>query len=451
MKHPVTAALTQFLKTHCDHQRSLLLALSGGPDSMALLHALADYSRLFPVAIGVVHVDHRWREESEQEAINLRFMVETMGLTYHERVLNPALLSGNLENACRNERYRFFSELTQHYGYQAVITGHQSDDLAETVLKRLFEGSAFPFISGIREIVHINALPVWRPLLTVSKKQILEYVDINKLPTIDDRTNVDSHYLRARMRTEMIPALNENFGKQIAPGLCRIAQESQELHSYLTNQVEKYLNAVIEGPFGLYWDFYPFPQMHPTELKFLIRLVCDKLQIAISREAIDTLVSLLVNCKANKSISCTDYTFYVDRRRLFILKNDYLDVPQEPVLIELEKVTTWGRWKIQSKVLQKSMPSTCSWKDLWRGEGSIIIPLAHYELQRPTTSHLYPRSHSISKWWTDNQVPTFLRQIVPLVVSNGKLACELLTGRQMVQQQSTNELQWVQLTLSLYR
>ncbi len=450
MKNPIALALQEFLSSHCDHAQPLLIALSGGPDSMALFHALTEYVKEFPLKIGVAHVDHRWRDESEQEAKQIGAYVRQMGFPYHEKVLNPAALSGNLESACREERYRFFAELARAHGYQAVVTGHQSDDLAETVLKRLFEGSTLPFLSGIHPTIDLNGVAVWRPLLEVSKQHILSYVEQHQLPVVEDWTNRDCRFLRGRMRSEMIPMLCESFGKQALPGLCRLAKESQELQGYLSERIAAYLDAAIKGPFGYHLDLNAFQELHPLELKFLIRQLSEQFQVAISREAVDTVSHLLLSGKANKSLPFQNITFYLDRKQIFICNAPMLCPPSEKVKIGLDQEVAWGKWKVKSSLVATSQPSRCSWKELWKGEGTIVVPAARYELHPPDLSHFYPGSNPLSKWWTDHKVPAFLRRLAPVLVSDGKLACELLTGQRLERSSSEATTQWMQLMFTLY-
>ena len=142
----------KFLNSRCDWSRPVLIGLSGGPDSMALLHLLRECAQKKDLRIGVAHVNHCWRAESSYEAAQLEELVKNLGYSFHLKVLNPSELTGNLEDACRRERLAFFNELTHAYGYQAVILGHHRDDQAETVLKRFLEGASLVNLKGMEEI-----------------------------------------------------------------------------------------------------------------------------------------------------------------------------------------------------------------------------------------------------------------------------------------------------------
>ena len=142
--------LIKFFEGRYRQNMPLLLAFSGGPDSLALLHLLMEFHKIRPLKLAIAHVDHGWREESAEEAAQIALMAANLGLPLHLRKLDPKHLSGNLEAACREERFRFFASLCRDHGYQAVLLAHHADDLAETVLKRALEGASLPRLAAVR-------------------------------------------------------------------------------------------------------------------------------------------------------------------------------------------------------------------------------------------------------------------------------------------------------------
>ncbi|MCH9610483.1 MAG: tRNA(Ile)-lysidine synthase [Chlamydiales bacterium] len=203
------------VKKICAGRGPLLLALSGGPDSMALLHLMRELNHPFEVA----HIDHGWREKSAEEAEKLQTLVNE---PFHLKRLEK--FSQNAEDQARRARLNFFRELCEKRGLEGVLLGHHADDQAETVLKRLFEGARLTKLSGLERERIVEGVLLLRPLLSFRKKELLAYLGEGfyfQEPPADD--------LRSRMRGEILPLLSEKFGKEVAPALCRIAADAQEL------------------------------------------------------------------------------------------------------------------------------------------------------------------------------------------------------------------------------
>ena len=160
--------IKEFLDEHLDVNKPLLLALSGGSDSKALLQLLLDYKAKKPFELHIAHIDHGWRKESSQEALELQALIDLHGIAFHLEILKE-MPAANLEEFCRIKRYEFFEKLQDQFGFQAVVLGHHEDDLVETILKRLFEGASFKHILAMDLISKKGTLNLWRPLLKVKK------------------------------------------------------------------------------------------------------------------------------------------------------------------------------------------------------------------------------------------------------------------------------------------
>jgi tRNA(Ile)-lysidine synthase len=239
--------LDSFLDRIYDKQRPVLLALSGGIDSLALFFSLLRYCKKREFMFASAHVDHGWRKESGKEAKALEKLCHENDVPFHLKTLDPKTLQGNLEEACREERLHFFGELSLEHDYQAVILAHHADDLAEGVMKRLFEGAHLARLFSMKKVSYFEGLAVWRPFLKVPKKKLESYVNSLSVPFVDDETNRDEKFLRARLRVKMFPYLAEIFGKEIAKPLAEIAEESSELFDYLEKKSEKEFKKIDWG------------------------------------------------------------------------------------------------------------------------------------------------------------------------------------------------------------
>ncbi len=302
-----------FLQKRCDINRPILLGLSGGPDSLCLFHLLLLVRQQIPLQIHVAHVDHGWRKESAEEARQLRVIVEKYALPFHLRVLDPAMLKGNLEAACREERLRFFSELCRQYGCQAVMLGHQADDQAETVLKRLLEGGSIMSLAALHEEILIDTLKIWRPLLAVPKNILETWLRERNIIPFDDKTNRDPKFLRGRFRTQIIPALSQEFGKNIQEPLCRLAKEASVLCDYLDTLVEPYFAFLVTSEMGLYLDLQEVCPLTMLEMKHLIRRLCEKGGFALAHDQLDQAAKITLIDEANRQFTKGGWTLFVDK------------------------------------------------------------------------------------------------------------------------------------------
>lgn len=424
------ALVQTFLAQHMKSNDPLLLALSGGPDSMSLLHLLMQMK----VNFGIAHVDHGWRAESATEADALQSFAKENALPFHLRKLDPSKLKGNLEAACRRERLDFFEKLCREHGYQAVMLGHHADDQAETVLKKVLEGVSLPHLSALQSSVKVNGLTLWRPLLSVTKVTITRWLEERDIAAFEDKTNRDPRFLRGKFRTSIIPQLTEEFGKEITSSLCRLAEEAASLRSFLDERVEPFLAKAETGCMGVLLDLSSERPDSLFELNYLIRKLCEMEGFVLSRQMFDAAASFVWDKASDKRLVMGKHEMILDRGRIFILKQGNWDSRSWKITVEKSHEQKWR----------------CSgWKEVWKGTAEVILPEGDYQLQPPTMNILFPGQSPISKWWTNGKVPAFLRQRVPLLCQGDEVVCEFLTGkpRPVVEKPQ----QWVKITLSISR
>jgi len=318
--------LKECLKKHCKTKQSVLLGLSGGPDSLALFYGLIELKKGSELEFAVAHIDHRWRKESSAEAIHLQQLALTHDVPFHLKVLDPSLLKGNLESACRDERLNFFKKLCSDFDHQAVVLGHHQDDRAETVLKRIFEGSGLPNIGGLSLHSVNDGLTILRPLITMSKSEIGKWLEERNISAFEDSTNLDVKYLRGRFRAVLIPYLAKEFGKEIAAPLNRLADEAQELKEHLDVALKPYLANTGHDASGVYLDLSVMRPASLFELKHLLRRFCQQEGICLNHAVLGEMCRFLLDGDFNKRFIIKKKTMIVDRKRLFIQANEKQDM-----------------------------------------------------------------------------------------------------------------------------
>lgn len=212
----------------------VLIGVSGGPDSIALLHilwTLKDDLRIIPV---VAHLNHQLRgEEAKEDARSVREFSEKLGLpcyieeadakSYHK---NSGL---SLQEACREIRFSFFEQLAGKLGAGRVALGHHADDQAETILLNLLRGAG---ISGLKGISYVRGLYI-RPLLEIRRKEIEEYCLQHHLPVRQDSSNLKPVYTRNRIRLNLLPLLEREYNPQIIHALVQLGNLCSEEDSFL--------------------------------------------------------------------------------------------------------------------------------------------------------------------------------------------------------------------------
>jgi len=203
-------------------QDRVIVAVSGGPDSVVLLHVLLRFRSEYGLTLHVAHLHHCLRPEATEEMEYVRSLAGEWGLPFHYRIVDVARLARenreSVEEAGRRARYTLFRELTEELQAQRVALGHHADDQAETVLINLLRGTGPLGLAGIPPVRG----PYIRPLLHCSREEILAYAREHKLTYYEDVTNRQPIYLRNRIRQELLPLL-ETYNPRIRGTLAQLA------------------------------------------------------------------------------------------------------------------------------------------------------------------------------------------------------------------------------------
>ena len=202
---------------------TVLVAVSGGADSVALLHLLLALSAELSLSLHVLHVDHGLRPDSARDADFVRGLAARLGVPADvARVTVPA--GGSLEAGARAERYAALEAHARRLGAQRIAVGHTSDDQAETVLMRILAGA------GVRGLVGIPAVRgrIVRPLIETRRADLVAALEAAGLSWIEDPSNRDPRFLRNRIRHELLPLLHASYGTDVVATLDRLARRCRE-------------------------------------------------------------------------------------------------------------------------------------------------------------------------------------------------------------------------------
>ncbi|MBN2360061.1 MAG: tRNA lysidine(34) synthetase TilS [Deltaproteobacteria bacterium] len=221
----------QFLDRHAiDPSGGWLVAVSGGADSMALWRIAAALAAQRGFVVQAAHVNHRLRPSAEAEARQVGAAIAGGGGVCHRADVSVEARGQGLEAAARAARYRALDEIRRRQGLAAVVTGHTADDQAETVLMRLLAGSGLNGLAAMRP----QSATLVRPLLWLRRGEALRVAQGLGVPLVDDASNRDTRWLRARLRAELLPAIAAVFG-DVVPRLCALADEIAATDSVVEN------------------------------------------------------------------------------------------------------------------------------------------------------------------------------------------------------------------------
>ena len=315
MKELIVQTVKRFLKQNFRQGKTLLLGLSGGPDSLALLHLLIESQKGLSFELHVAHVDHRWRKESCEEASFLKEYVQKLKIPFHLHTLAEGCSS---EQRAREERLLFFSSLVHKLESQALILGHHGDDQSETVLKRILEGASLSLMGGMTPSSRWKEMTIWRPLLGHSKKEIYAFLEKRGIAYFEDVTNLDPKFLRARMRKTIFPELGRHFGKEVSMNLRRIGNSMHELKEYLDHQVEKYFEVVEKTSDVTTIDFNAFERLEGVEIKAFFKRLSEQEDFFVSHAALETIYELIKNNFSKRKVISGKKIIEINRRKVAI-------------------------------------------------------------------------------------------------------------------------------------
>ena len=288
----------EFLKKTIDKNTSLVVACSGGPDSMCLLDLVTKLKDELNLNIIVAHVNHKLRSESEEEAKMVENYSTENNLIFELLEITDYINGNFSEEDARKRRYKFFNEVIEKYHATALLTAHHGDDLIETILMRLTRGSNLSGYIGIKEISQNENYKTLRPLLSVTKDEIINYLKENNVPYRLDKTNQELKHTRNRYRHVVLPFLKKENPK-VHEKYLKFSKELIEYDNFVNTYINdnKFIvdNSIVINKVSGQTDF-----IKRKCLELLIKDIQSKDYFDISDEQTNNLMKLYN--QSNKSI-----------------------------------------------------------------------------------------------------------------------------------------------------
>ncbi len=229
----------------------MVVAVSGGPDSMALLHLLHSLSDEQGLKLVAAHADHGFR--GEESASELRFVAEyaqRLGVPCESVTLDmPAYIEEtrmNAQAAAREKRYEFLHRTATKWGAASIALAHHADDQAETVLMRLLRGTGLTGLAGMQSIRREKNVQLIRPLLRMNKSDLVDYCESQGVPYCIDSSNFKRHYWRNRVRLDVLPYLMQ-YNPQLPQTLLRLADVAGAENDWLDSQASELFGRLVQA------------------------------------------------------------------------------------------------------------------------------------------------------------------------------------------------------------
>jgi len=277
---------------------AIVVGVSGGPDSMALLHLLLTIQKELELSIICGHINHNVRKESEEEEKSLSEYCAQNGIIFESMKIED-YGDDNFHNEARTKRYYFFGKLIKKYHAKYLFTAHHADDLMETILMRIVRGSTLRGYSGFSKILEINDYMVVRPLIEVTKEQILSYNKKNKLKYAIDASNEKDVYTRNRYRKYVLPFLKEE-DKNVHKKFIKFSNTLLAYNDYIDREVYKIMDKIYKQEVLNIMEFKKLEKIIQNEIIYNILedTYEDDLMLIYDRH-VELILNLIFSDKAN--------------------------------------------------------------------------------------------------------------------------------------------------------
>lgn len=260
-----------------DRKDKILVAVSGGPDSLALLYLLNSLRKELKISLHIAHLDHMLRKKSykdkefvENLAKELKIPITCGQVNVKGLTTSPAQAGrkkGSLEEIARNARLGFLFKVAKDINAKKITLGHNLDDQAETVLMRILRGTGLYGLSGILPKRKIANFIIIRPLIEIKRKEIEAFLKRKKIKPRIDASNLEDIYFRNKIRNRLIPLLEKEYNRNIKEVLSNMAESAGYDYAYLNRTANQALERL-----GTKINLEKLLKLHPAIQRLILRM-----------------------------------------------------------------------------------------------------------------------------------------------------------------------------------
>jgi tRNA(Ile)-lysidine synthase len=273
------------------HDR-ILCAVSGGPDSLALLYLLQELHSEMNFTLGIAHFHHGIRKEADEDLEFVHNLAENMKIPFYWEKRNVPEISRqkkkSLEEAAREERYDFLISTARKYSYHKIAIAHNRDDQVETFLHRLIRGAGLKGLCAMPVKITVQNITIIRPLIEIPRREIENYLKKIKIQPRIDSSNYDTRFTRNKIRQELIPYLVREFNPNIQEVLYNTVENIQLAYDFISQQVEKIFKRYVKiEPGCVKIKEEKFKKLHPYLRAELMRRAIQEVKEDLRRVEYD--------------------------------------------------------------------------------------------------------------------------------------------------------------------
>lgn len=390
---------------------TVVAAISGGPDSMALLHLLIRLKKALDITIVCAHVNHKVRKESDDELIFVRDYCLKNGVVFESMEINN-YSDDNFHNESRSIRYQFFNDLIQKHQAKYLFTAHHADDLMETILMRLVRGSTLKGYAGFEEKIAYQNYTLVRPLIHVTKDDIYSYLAKHKLKYVTDNSNFKDVYTRNRFRKIMLPFL-KNEDPMVHDKFYKFSRLLLEYNNYINKQIESIIPLVYNEHILNIEEFLKQDEFIRTKiLYYLLEKYYQDDLILLTDRHVTLLYQLITSKKANARIHLPNNIEAIKTYNTLTFQKDVEEVSEYE--IEISDYVTLPH----NQVIERVNSSQSDGNDICRlNRQDIKLPLyvrTKKDGDKMTVKGMLG-SKKISDIFIDSKIPLDKRNLWPIV------------------------------------
>lgn len=305
----------------------IVIALSGGVDSMVLFHILNELNNNVIIA----HVNHNKRAESIDEYVYIEQMAKELNIPFEGHSITKT--TENFHHESRLQRYDFFRAVAQKYQASKIAVAHHLDDQVETVLMRIVRGTSFGGYSGIKEIRYDRNVSIIRPLMDIKKEDISEYAQYHKIKYFEDKSNHEDTYTRNRFRHNIIPLLKEE-NPNLDSKILQLAEYIDSADEVIEEKTKEFLKDYSMYNNVSLHDFNKLNKL--IKIKVIQHMVNNTSNntVEINYEQYKAIIDLCLSNVPNQTYSLTNSYLFVKEYEVIYIKKES---PLIPINIEVTK------------------------------------------------------------------------------------------------------------------